>query len=183
VPLPEDRSSLVWMEKPSRIAELEALSDAELAAEIQLESHGILGRISEIGPRATYAMKIQNAKTYAASRVLLIGEAAHQMPPIGAQGLNLSLRDAAHAVDLIVNEEDPGNERVVSEYRELRRGDADLRLQAVGLLNTSLLSDFLPATVARVMGLSAAGFVPQLRKFVMQHGLSPQSGLPFAMRV
>jgi 2-octaprenyl-6-methoxyphenol hydroxylase len=183
VPLPGQRSSLVWMESPERIAALNALTDEELAVEIQLESHGILGRISEVGPRATYPMNIQNAKTYAASRVLLIGEAAHQMPPIGAQGLNLSMRDAAHACDLVVNEDDPGNDRVLAEFTQLRRGDADVRLQAVGLMNASLLSNDFPTLIARVAGLTAAQLVPQLRQFVMQHGLSPRSDLPFAMRV
>ncbi len=43
VPLPENRSSLVWMERPARAEALMAMSDKELAAEIQIETHGELG--------------------------------------------------------------------------------------------------------------------------------------------
>ncbi len=182
VPLPGNRSSLVWMDRPDRIEVLKQMPDADLATEIQLETRGILGRISDVGPRAAYAMRSQRAKAYAANRVMLVGEAAHQMPPIGAQGLNMSLRDAAHAADLIINAEDPGADKVLAEYNALRQADINPRSLGVTWMNRSLLSGLLPATLARVAALTAAGAIPPLRKRIMQQGLAPASNLPFAMR-
>ena len=77
VPLPGRRSALVWMEKPDRAAELMAMADTDLGREIQLASHGNLGRVGTIGARKLFAMEGLSARTYGARRVLLVGEAAH----------------------------------------------------------------------------------------------------------
>jgi 2-octaprenyl-6-methoxyphenol hydroxylase len=182
VPLPGNRSSLVWMDMPDRIAALKVMPDADLAIEIQLETKGLLGRISDLGPRASYAMRSQRAKTFAATRVMLIGEAAHQLPPIGAQGLNMSLRDAAQAADLILNAEDPGDDSVLAQYSALRQADTNPRSMIVSWMNYSLLSNMLPTTLARVAALTATSMIPALRQKIMQQGLSPAANLPFAMR-
>ena len=66
-----------------------------LASEIQLATHGELGRIGNIGQRRLFPMRGLKARDMAVSRMMLIGEAAHVVPPIGAQGLNMSFRDVA----------------------------------------------------------------------------------------
>ena len=182
VPLPGNRSSLVWMDRPARIEALLALSDHELAIEIQLETKGNLGRISEIGPRKTFPMRGQRATSFATKRCMIIGEAAHVLPPIGAQGLNLSLRDAAQAADLIIGSEDPGTESILREYNAIRRADVVPRQQMVNLLNQSLLSEFPALSLARAAGLSAITNFAPLRNFAMRQGLAPSANLPFAMR-
>jgi 2-octaprenyl-6-methoxyphenol hydroxylase len=182
VPLPGNRSSLVWMDRPARIETLLQLSEAELAIEIQLETKGSLGRISDIGPRKAFPMRGQRATTFASNRCMTIGEAAHVLPPIGAQGLNLSLRDAAQAADLIISAKDPGADSILKEYNTLRRADVVPRQQMVNLMNQSLLSSIPAFGLARVMGLAAiANFAP-LRNIAMQQGLAPSANLPFAMR-
>ena len=182
VPLPGNRSSLVWMQRPARMAELLALTDQQLATEIQLETHGILGKVSNIGPRKAFQMQSQCATSFAGKRALLIGEAAHALPPIGAQGLNLSLRDAAQAADLIIDAKDPGAGSICTQYNTLRRADVMPRQQMVALLNRSLLSDLVPFHLARAGGLAAIANFPPLRGLAMRQGLSPASNLPFAMR-
>jgi 2-octaprenyl-6-methoxyphenol hydroxylase len=182
VPLPGNRSSLVWMDRPTRIEALLKLSDAELVTEIQLETKGTLGRISDIGPRKAFPMKGQRATTFATKRCMVIGEAAHVLPPIGAQGLNLSLRDAAQAADLIIGADDPGSDKVLKEYNALRQADVLPRQQMVNLMNQSLLSNFPAFAMARAAGLGAIASFTPLRKMAMQQGLAPSANLPFAMR-
>jgi 2-octaprenyl-6-methoxyphenol hydroxylase len=182
VPLPGLRSSLVWMERPARMAELLAFSDEKLAIEIQLETHGLLGRISNVGPRKAFQMQSQRASKFAGNRTLLVGEAAHALPPIGAQGLNLSMRDAAQAADLIIGADDAGAESICAEYNQLRRADVVPRQQMVAMLNRSLLSDLMPFHLARVAGLAAIANFSPLRGLAMSQGLSPSANLPFAMR-
>ncbi len=182
VPMAGRRSSLVWMERPARATQLMALPDHELCVEIQLATHGELGLVSGIGARKTFAMEGLIAKSFAANRTLLIGEAGHVVPPIGAQGLNMSLRDAAQAAELIAGEPDPGAAFVLHDYDRLRRRDVQPRQQMIDLMNRSLLSGFVAMETARALSLELiAGFGP-LRRYVMKRGLGPVSSLPRVMK-
>ncbi len=182
VPLPENRSSLVWMERPARAEALMAMSEGELAAEIQIETHGELGLISNLGPRKSFPMKGLTARQFAKDRVILIGEAAHVVPPIGAQGLNMSLRDAALAADLILASKDAGSDSLMAEYNALRRAEVLPRQQLIDLMNKSLLLGLLPLEGARALSLSALHYFGPLKRFIMEHGLQPKRNLPYAMR-
>lgn len=182
VPLPGKRSSLVWMERPARVAELMALTDRQLAAEIQLQLHGDLGLVSDIGPRRAFPMEGLVARSFARNRIILVGEAGHVVPPIGAQGLNMSLRDAAQAADLMEGESDPGNAEVLSDYDALRRRDVQPRQQVIDLMNRSLLSGYLALEGGRAAALELISRFGPLRRAVMGYGLAPSSGLPRGMR-
>jgi 2-octaprenyl-6-methoxyphenol hydroxylase len=182
VPLPENRSSLVWMERPARAEALMALSDTELAAEIQIETHGELGVISNLGPRKSFPMKGLTAHQFTKDRVILIGEAAHVVPPIGAQGLNMSLRDAAFAADLILASKDAGSDSLMTEYNASRRAEVLPRQQLIDLMNKSLLLGLVPLEGARTLSLAALHYFGPLKHLVMQQGLQPRHNLPFAMR-
>jgi 2-octaprenyl-6-methoxyphenol hydroxylase len=182
VPLPGLRSSLVWMARPPEVERIQSLPDAELAAEVQLRCHGDLGLVSQIGPRKFFPMIRQVARKFAARRIFLVGEAAHVMPPLGAQGLNLSLRDAAYAVESIASSRgDPGSALAQKEYDELRRSDVMFRIAAVDLMNRSLLADILPLAGARAAAMAAISAVPALRQFAMKRGLGDSGALPAFM--
>jgi 2-octaprenyl-6-methoxyphenol hydroxylase len=182
VPLPKNRSSLVWMERPARAEALVAMDDKELAAEIQIETHGELGLISNLGPRKSFPMKGLTASQFAKDRMILIGEAAHVVPPIGAQGLNMSLRDAALAADLILASGSAGSDNVITQYNALRRAEVLPRQQLIDLMNKSLLLGLLPLEGTRALSLAALHYFAPLKHLVMQQGLQSGHNLPFAMR-
>ena len=182
VPLPDRRSALVWMERPERANQLMAMSDRQLASEIQLGTHGDLGLVSNVGARRLFAMEGLTARDFARNRIILIGEAGHVVPPIGAQGLNMSLRDAAQAADLMEGEGDPGNAEVLRRYDALRRRDIQPRQQVIDLMNRSLLSGHVLMESGRAIGLSLISQFGPLRRAVMGYGLAPSSGLPRVMR-
>ena len=87
MPLPGLRSSLVWVLDPHAADEIDALDDAALADEIERRSHSIVGKITLDG-RGMFPLSVAAARSFAARRIALIGEAAHVIPPIGAQELN-----------------------------------------------------------------------------------------------
>jgi 2-octaprenyl-6-methoxyphenol hydroxylase len=175
VPLPGDRSSLVWMERPARAAALMALDGEALAAEIQALSHGDLGLVSDLGPRQSFPMSGARAEIFARHRVMLVGEAAHIVPPIGAQGLNMSFRDAHDAVELITAARDRGDdfggELILSDYDARRQRDVRPRQAVIDLMNRSLLSGYLPMEAGRAAGLAALASFGPLRRFAMKVGL------------
>jgi 2-octaprenyl-6-methoxyphenol hydroxylase len=177
VPLPGDRSSLVWVVSPKEAAVLLGLGRTALERRVEERMQSMLGRVTiEAGPQA-YPLSSSLPTSFARHRIALVGEAAHQFPPIGAQGLNLGLRDVADLADVAErHREDPGSEAALSAYDRRRRPDILARTGAVSLLNTSLLSDMLPAQIARSAGLGLLGALPPLRAFFMREGLAPGSG-------
>ena len=120
VPLPGDRSSVVWVAAPKEAERLIALSDDELSQAAETQSHSILGRLRVEPGRHLFPLAIERPGQFAKARIALVGEAAHVIPPIGAQGLNMGLRDAADIADLvreaIVSGEDPGSPQVMKRY-------------------------------------------------------------------
>ena len=166
VPLPGDRSSLVWVLGPGAAKRIAAWDDATLSAEVERCSHSILGKTTVEPERGVFPLAVETAERFAAHRIALIGEAAHVIPPIGAQGLNLSLRDVADlAAALTATDRAPGWARRVSEgYAGRRAGDLSRTGSMVDALFRSLLADFLPAQALRAGGLWALKLVPPLRR-------------------
>jgi 2-octaprenyl-6-methoxyphenol hydroxylase len=178
VPLPGRRSSLVWVVRPETAAELAALDDAALSRRIEDRMQSMLGRVSVEPGRQIYPLTATVPARFAANRVALVGEAAHVFPPIGAQGLNLGMRDISDLSRIAAeNRDDPGSGKALAAYDRERRPDILARAGAVSLLNISLLSDMLPAQLARSAGLGLLGRIAPLRAFFMREGLQPGSGL------
>lgn len=177
VPLPGDRCSVVWVGAPAETERLAALSDQDLSTAIERQSHSILGRMT-VGPgRNLFPLAIERPKSYGRDRIALVGEAAHVVPPIGAQGLNLGLRDAADiarlAGDALAAGRDPGSEDVLKRYDRARRPDILSRTFAIDIANRSLLNDFLPLQPVRAVGMHLLGAIGPLRRFAMREGLTP----------
>lgn len=177
VPLPDNRSSIVWVLKPDEAERLKQLDDDALALAAEKQSHSILGKLTVAPGRHVFPLAIENPDTLAAKRIALVGEAAHVLPPIGAQGLNMGLRDAADLAETVrealLMGGDPGNDDVLQRYARARRADVFSRTFAVDMANRTLLSDFLPAQSLRAAGMHLLDRVGPIRRLAMREGLSP----------
>jgi 2-octaprenyl-6-methoxyphenol hydroxylase len=186
VPLPGLRSALVWVEAPEEARRLAGLGDAAFAAELEERLQGVLGSIGEVAPRAVYPLAGQRAERMGARRIALVGEAAHVVPPIGAQGLNLGLRDAATLADCVseakARGEDIGGEAMLAAYDRARRLDVLGRSLSIDLLNRSLLTSLLPVEALRTLAVHTLAGVPRLRRLFMQEGAGVAGPLPSLMR-
>jgi len=177
VPLPGLRSSLVCVADPEEAQELKSLGNAALAQLIELRAHSVLGKVMVEDGRGVFPLGVETARAFAAQRIALVGEAAHVIPPIGAQGLNLGLRDVATIAELAVEAHraggDVGAPALLARYDRARRADTAGRTVAVDVLNRSLLSDFLPVQGVRGLGLYALSRIAPLRRALMREGVEP----------
>jgi 2-octaprenyl-6-methoxyphenol hydroxylase len=185
VPLPASpsarrRSSLVWVMSRAEAARRAALGDDALAGEIEEQARSLLGAMRVEGERGVFAMARQSVTRLAATRLALVGDAAHVFPPIGAQGLNLALRDVKGLIEAAREAEgegeDIGGEAALERYCRSRGPDVAARACAVDALNRSLIARFAPIDAARGVGLAALRAIGPLRRFVMREAIAPMLG-------
>ncbi len=186
VPLPGRRSSLVCVLDPARAAELFATEPDELAVALERRAHSILGPMQVEPGCGLFPLAVETAHSFARDRIALVGEAAHVVPPIGAQGLNLGLRDAATLAEIVADARregtDVGSPDVLARYEAQRRADVTSRRIGIDLLNRSLLADFLPIQGARGLSLFLVDRIGPLRRALMREGIAPAASQPRLMR-
>lgn len=139
VPLPDragkPASAVVWMETGPEIARLAALPVPEFEAAMTARSSGVLGALTLASPRSLWPIISQIADRMSGPRAVLMAEAAHVVPPIGAQGLNMSLADLACLLDLLRTQEDPGCRALTDAYHQSRHREIQARVTGIDLLN------------------------------------------------
>jgi 2-octaprenyl-6-methoxyphenol hydroxylase len=187
VPLPDPRASaLIMLGSAADIGALMQRDEEGFAGVLAERLDGLLGQIEGVGPRSSFPVSGLTAKSLGARRIALVGEAGHVLPPIGAQGLNLGLRDAAALADCVADARargaDPGGDEVLQSYMATRRLDVLSRAVGIDLLSRSLLTGFVPLQAARGLVLHGLAALPPLRRMVMRVGLEPPSALPRLMR-
>lgn len=186
IPLKEHHASLVWSLNPATAQNLLEISDDKFISRLYEKSLGFYGPIEAIGKRVAFPIKGMSLDRLAEGRIALVGEAAHVVPPIGAQGMNMGLMDIASLFDCIKERgifsqhdarfKDPAV--LISLYNESRLADIQRRTTTIDMLNKSLLLSYFPMKATRMIGLAALKKSPTLRKYIMQHGLgSPLTAL------
>ena len=188
VPLPPDavqrnRSSLVWLMRPQEAQRRMALDDTALALEIETQVHRLHGRVTMEGPRASFPIAGLRCASMVALRAALVADAAHYYPPIGAQGLNLGLRDVAQLVESLSRHgrDDAGSPRALASYKNARRLDVATRSIGVDALNRSLLLHSPLVDAARGLGVLAMTAIGPLRRALLREGVAPPLRLPELM--
>ena len=177
VPLPGDdqqRSAVVWMDSGPEVARRAVLDDAAFIAEAHERSGGILGRLDLITGRAVWPIIAQHATGLTSSRLALIAEAAHVVPPIGAQGLNMSLQDIACLASLI--EAAPardaiGNTAFLATYERRRLTDIRTRVTGIDALNRMSQTAQPDLRRLRAAGMKLLADTRVLRRTAMSAGL------------
>jgi 2-octaprenyl-6-methoxyphenol hydroxylase len=186
VPLPGRRSSLVCVLDPRRVAALAAMDKVELSGEIERRAYSHLGKMNAEPGHGVFPLAVETAQAFAGKRIVLVGESAHVVPPIGAQGLNLGLRDAATIAEIVADARregrDVGSPDVLARYEKQRRADVTSRAVAVDLLNRSLLTDFVPMHGVRGLSLYLVDHIAPLRRALMREGVMPAASQPRLMR-
>jgi len=171
------RASLAWVLAPKEAGRLRELRAADLGQAVEARMQSMLGKVSVEDGAQSFPLSGMTADHFGKGRFVLVGEAAHAFPPIGAQGLNLSLRDIMALKELIGDSEPAAYAAIGARFDRKRQADIRSRTLSVDLLNRSLLSDFLPVQFLRSAGLHLLSALGPLRSIVMREGIEPLGSL------
>lgn len=179
VPMTGNNSSFVWMEKTEDAKKMRASSKKDIEAILNQRSKGLVGTISLSSELSAYPVKVQKSKRLVSSRIALIAEAAHVLSPIGAQGLNLSLRDAASLSDVIVKAArsgiDFGSEVALLPYEKERFIDISVRVSGTDFLNRSVATENSAFRALRKFSLKTAAKISPLKKLLIRQAWAPKT--------
>ncbi len=176
VPLPDHEgrpsSAIVWMEDGPRAQALHEMDVPAFEAEMTDRSCHLFGPLRLASRRTIWPIISQKADRLAGERVALMAEAAHVVPPIGAQGLNMSLRDLAKLLELATAcPEGLGDAKMLSAYHRARHADVALRVRGIDALNRVSQAGAGPLKDMRAVGLEAIYALAPVRRMLMQMGL------------
>ena len=182
LPVADGRAGFVWTVSESDADRVMALDDAAFLGELQREFGYRLGAFSRVGKRASYPLVLSRALRLTASRGVLIGNSAHGLHPVSAQGFNLGMRDVAAIVDCIADARadatDVGDAAILARYAEWRRADQKKLVRFTDGLVRLFGSDRPPLRALRNIGMLGFDLVPGVRTLFAKHTMGLAGRLP-----
>ena len=186
LPLPGNRSSIVWSESAATARDFMALSDADFLTALRPRFGDFLGDIALEGRRFSYPLGLSLAERFVAPRVALVGDAAHGLHPLAGQGLNAGLRDVAALAEVLAaaqrRGEDVGALDVLERYQQWRRFDTASLAMATDLTTRAFSNDNSLLRLGRDVGMGVIGALPRLRRGFIREAAGLTGDLPPLMR-
>ena len=182
LPMTEGRYSVVWTARESETAGLLDLSDQDFLARLQGRFGYRMGRLTHLGRRLAYPLKLMVARDPVSERLVLIGNAAHCLHPVAGQGFNLGLRDVAALAEVLAHAAseggDPGADVALDAYRRLRGRDQEMVAMATDVLARIFVNPLAPVRWARDLSMLGLDLTPGLRHLVARRFMGIGGNLP-----
>ena len=186
LPLPGNRSSIVWSEAHETAAAIHAMDDAAYLEVLRPRFGAFLGEISLVGARHAYPLRLTIAERFVAERLALVGDAAHGIHPIAGQGLNLGLRDVAALAEVVTlaarRGEDIASPLVLERYQQWRRFDTMMMAAGTDAVNRLFSNDNPMLRGLRDLGMGAVSAMPALRRAFIREAAGLSGDLPRLMQ-
>lgn len=164
LPLQGNHCSLVWTVRRNEVESVMSLDNSQFLQKLQRQFGWRLGQFIQVGQKHHYPLHLIQAQTLTHERIVMIGNAAHTLHPVGGQGLNLGLRDVATLAELIVTTEDIGSESCLQTYEQRQQADHKQVIKITNSLVNTFSNSFFPLVIARNLGLLATDAIPVLKK-------------------
>ncbi len=186
LPLPENRSSIVWSETSENAAQIAALDDAAYLEALRPAFGDFLGEIKLTGTRFTYPLTLTLAQSYVGPRLALVGDAAHGVHPIAGQGLNLGFRDIGALAEVLTDAKRRGEDiaaaDVLARYQSWRKFDTTALALGMDAVNKLFSNDNPALRFIRDLGMGAVSSMPTLRRRFMREAAGLTGDLPKLMQ-
>ena len=172
LPLPGNRCQVVWTNPHSEAQSLKELPEKDFLARLEQYTGGLLGKLEMAGERFVFPVQLMQSDRYIRPRMALIGDAAHCCHPVGGQGLNLGIRDAAALAQVLQEASrrglDIGHIRVLQNYESWRKKENLTILGFTDLLDRLFSNNLLPIVAFRRLGLWLLNHIRPLRIYALQ---------------
>ncbi len=182
LPLPGNRSSLVWTERTAEAARLKSLPLDETAGLIEAAMGSSLGKVTVEESLQSFPLRLQIARDFMGPRLALIGDAAHVIHPLAGQGLNLGLKDVAALTETLIDAMrlglDPGSPDVLERYQQWRRFDTSLMAAVTDNLNRLFSNDAPPLRALRDLGLGLVDRMSPIKDALISRAAGLESDGP-----
>ena len=182
LPVADERAGFVWTVSERDADRVLGLDDDAFLAEIQEEFGYRLGKFSRVGKRAAYPLILSKALRLTATRSVLIGNSAHGLHPVSAQGFNLGMRDVAALCDCIADAlsdaVDPGDSKLLDRYAQWRRSDQKKLVRFTDSLVRLFGSTRPGLRTLRNIGMIGFDLVPGVRPVFAKHTMGLAGELP-----
>lgn len=182
LPLPDNKSSIVWTETKDQANLINTFDDKAYLAAISPVIGDFLGSISLVGDRFSYPLGLSIADKFVVNRTVLVGDSAHGIHPLAGQGLNLGLKDIAALTEVLAlakrRGENFASKDVLERYQKWRRFDTSAMALATDSINKLFSNDNSILRSIRDIGLGGVNSTPQLRRSFMRHAAGLSGDLP-----
>lgn len=182
LPLPGNRCRIVWTAPHAEAKALCALEDEQFLAELSRRFGDQMGKLELAGDRFIFQVQLMQSDRYVLPRLALIGDAAHNCHPVGGQGLNLGIRDAAALAQVLKTahqtHEDIGKLQVLHRYERWRQWENLTILGFTDLLDRMFSNNFFPTVIIRRLGLRILQRVPIVKIFMLKLMVGLQGRIP-----
>ncbi|MBE9160003.1 FAD-dependent hydroxylase [Nodosilinea sp. LEGE 06152] len=172
LPLPGQRCQIVWTAPHVEAEAILTMPEAEFMAELERRYGTQMGRLKRLTPPALFPVQLMQCDRYVQPRLALIGDAAHSCHPVGGQGLNMGIRDAAALAEVLTQAyqrgENLGNVAVLRRYERWRRLENWVILSFTDLLTRTFSNEIWPLVALRRAGLWVLGSVPPLKRLALR---------------
>ena len=172
LPLPGNRCQIVWTNPHVQAKALQELDEQEFLKKLDHYTGGLLGNLELVSDRFLFPVQLMQCDRYVQSRLALIGDAAHCCHPVGGQGLNLGIRDAASLAQILeaayTQGEDIGSLKVLKRYQSWRKKENLAILGFTDLLDRTFSNNWLPVVIARRLGLWSLHYIQPLKIFALK---------------
>jgi 2-octaprenyl-6-methoxyphenol hydroxylase len=186
LPLKGNRASIVWTEDDETAKAIMALDEAAITQELGRRFGTMLGEIRLDGPRQSFPLELQIARSFVGDRLALVGDAAHAVHPLAGQGLNIGFRDVAALAEIVVEAArlglDIGSPALLERYERWRRFDSALSATAMDGLNRLFSNDSAPLRAVRDFGLAVIDTSPWLKRVLVREAAGFGGTVPRLLR-
>ena len=172
LPLPGNRCQIVWTNPHDDAKALAELDEAAFLAKLRTYTGGVLGDLELVSKRQVFPAQLMQCDRYIKNRLALIGDAAHCCHPVGGQGLNMGIRDAASLAQILEaahrQEKDIGTVKVLKRYEGWRKIENLAILGFTDLLDRLFSNSWLPIVALRRLGLLMMTYLKPLKIFALR---------------